>query len=470
MEKLKTATDLTDSVSDNGSQNEGHHHPSELQRAATAVRTELVDLWHSSLRGVHVEVVKKSAVLVLVLITAVMAMLSIYWGSFHNRHNRMHNLKVWVLDFDNSTVGRSVVEFMTPYAASGAPTTFGFEVVSTGEYGGDVATVLDDIVDEKAWAAIAIAPNATISLTNAVAGAGTTAKVFTEYLIQYIYNTGRAEGVAFQTMLPVINGLKDAWTQQFAAQWLQSLAATLSPQNLSELATSAPGLVAEPVTWTFVDVRPYKGDISPAILVTGLIYLIIVSFYQVPHFQRVHPLISSRVKLVQAMTHRFLLNGLSMFILSLFFSLVSLAFGADFSGSAKYGRGGFVVYWLTNFMAMWALGGASENMVSCIMAVFPPGLGYWLAFWVASNSATSFSPLELSPRVYRIGKALPVHNAQQAIRTVLFNTKSHVAVNFGVFAVWIVVNYLFSFVAVTFIKYWRGRVASKAALKSATQV
>lgn len=423
----------------------------------------LVSIFDPSVRSLHVKVIKQS-VLLLLLLAIIIPVLSIFWGSMHHRHLRAHNLKVWVIDFDQGEVGQSVVDYIRPLI--GVPSTLGFEIINPSDYHGNISTIFDDIVDEKAWAAVAIAPNATQVLNDAVANMDKNFE--TSYLVQFVYNQARQETVSFQIMIPIMTKINEGWTKQFGTQHVQRLASTLPQANMSSLVANVPGLVADPISFTFVNVRPYFGDYAPAILITGLIYIIIVSFFEVPHFAGVHLMVLARVKFMHAMVHRLILNLCAMFILSLWFSFISLAFGQDFS--AKYGRGGFVVYWMINFMAMAALGGASENMVGMIMTVFPPALGYWLIFWVALNAATSFSPLELSPGVYQVGKILPVHNAQQAIRTVVFNTKSHMAVNFAVFTVWIVVNFLFSFVAMAFIKWWKTREAQKAQTANPTSV
>lgn len=91
---------------------------------------------------------------------------------------------------------------------------------------------------------------------------------------------------------------------------------------------------------------------------------------------------------------------------------------------------------------MMALGGASETQPLFFSLFFPPSMA-WLIFWVCINAATSFSPLELSAGVYHIGRALPVHNLQMAIRTVLFGTKNQLGKNFGILFAWILSTMLF---------------------------
>lgn len=423
--------------------------------------TELVSLFDPSIRDVHINVMKQYFTMSFILVTFVMGILSVYWGSLYKRSHRIHNLNVWVIDFDESTVGNSVVDALQPYF--GVSTTLGFETIKASDYHGNISTVAGDVHEERVWAAIAIAPNASDVLNQA---SQSLEAVDTSYLVQFIFNPGRADAATFNYMLPIMNNFSAEWSREFANQWVRNLSSTLSESDMAKLATNAPAMIARPITFTMRQVTVYKGDVAPAILVTGLIYLIIVSFNQVLHFASVNLMLFGKVRFFQTMVHRQVVNGIAIFILSLGFSLVSLAFGQDFS--IKYGKaGGFVIYWMINFMAMMALGGATENILGVITTVFMPGAGYWVLFWIALNSATSFSPLELSPGVFKIGLALPVHNAQQAVRTVIFDTKSNMGINFAVFTVWIVVNFCVSFLIVRFIRWWRTREAIKAAKKNA---
>jgi hypothetical protein len=74
----------------------------------------------------------------------------------------------------------------------------------------------------------------------------------------------------------------------------------------------------------------------------------------------------------QLVIWRYLATIVSYFFLSLFYSLVSLAFQIPFSTGTRsevevfnpataYGKGSFVVYWMLNFVGMGALGLACEN-------------------------------------------------------------------------------------------------------------
>jgi hypothetical protein len=67
------------------------------------------------------------------------------------------------------------------------------------------------------------------------------------------------------------------------------------------------------------------------------------------------------------------------FWLSLHYSLVSLAFLVTFS--RKYGKGGFVLYWMSNWVTMSALGFVMETVFLWLGPFFP----FFLVFWVILN-------------------------------------------------------------------------------------
>jgi len=72
-------------------------------------------------------------------------------------------------------------------------------------------------------------------------------------------------------------------------------------------------------------------------------------------------------------------SSLGYFWLSLQYSLVSLAFLVSFS--RKYGRGGFVLYWMENWVTMSALGFVMETVFLWLGPFFP----FFLVFWVILN-------------------------------------------------------------------------------------
>lgn len=145
---------------------------------------------------------------------------------------------------------------------------------------------------------------------------------------------------------------------------------------------------------------------------------------------------------------------MAYFFLSLAYSLLSLAFQINFSGTDPapsqtlptliangnpdaFGKATFVVYWMLNYLGMIALGLACENVA---MIVGQPWTGLWLIFWVITNVATAFYDIDIEPRFYYWGYAWPLHNIVEASRSILFDLHSRLGLNFGVLAAWAAVN------------------------------
>lgn len=437
------------------------------QSRASRFIHEQVNLFHESLRQVHLAVIIKSGFVLLYMSALIMGILSVFWASMYNRSSRTHNLNVWVIDYDQSTIGQSLVDITSQLGQ--IPSQLGYQIVTPEEYGKSPDALLYDVHQEVAWGALVIMPNATAELQAAASAAiGGGSGFSPRNTVQFIYSEGRQNTVINGQVLGLVSSLNNTWRARFESTWTENLTSSLSDSDLGSLLTSDPAVMLNPVSITLTNVAPIgTDDISTAILTTGLIFLIIVSFFQVANFAQVNMIMLGKVPFIQYMLYRPFVNMVSIFMLSLAFSLISLAFQQDFS--AHFGRKGFVIYWMINFMSMWALGGASENIVSVIMNYYPPALGFWLIFWVVLNAATGMSPLELSPGVFKIGRALPVYNAQMAIRTVIFGTRNRLGMNFGILTAWIVINWLMSFPSMATIKWLKGREAAKAAAKAAAQ-
>jgi hypothetical protein len=71
--------------------------------------------------------------------------------------------------------------------------------------------------------------------------------------------------------------------------------------------------------------------------------------------------------------------NIGYFWISLHFSLVSVAFLVDFT--TKYGRVGFFLYWMANWVTMSGLGMVMETMSLWLGPFFP----FFLLFWVIIN-------------------------------------------------------------------------------------
>ncbi|KAG5362863.1 Nitrosoguanidine resistance protein [Yarrowia sp. B02] len=390
-------------------------------------------VFHQDVRPAHYEVFKKSLFMMLFLGVGVMGAFSVFWGAMFRRSDRVHNLRVGVIDWDQGVVGDL---FMDQVRARPQEKT----LVSLDYIPPDMFTTKEQIetlvVQFNYWGVLVIEHNATEDTKAVLDG-----DLEDAHQISYYYASARQETIHWSYVHPQISDFQAQFLEKQVPHIQQSLTADFSDSQVANIIRN------NITTLKFAnhDIRPFTGGVASAIDNVGLIYLIIVSFQQTMLWNLIHAIIVPyKVVFWQRFLYRCAVNCVSMFVVSLCFSLVSLAYQQDFE--LAYGKAGFVVYWLINYLAMLALGGATDNIQIIFVRHFPPLLPVWLLFWVIVNTATAMFPLEVSPGVYQYGKAMPLYNAIEAIRTILFNVKSSIGLNVGVLLAWIVVNWCIAFV------------------------
>lgn len=175
--------------------------------------------------------------------------------------------------------------------------------------------------------------------------------------------------------------------------------------------------------------------------------------------------LGQKLKPIHMLLYRYIIAYVNYFFLSLFFCAVSAAFQVNFT--LAFGKGGFVVAWMSSWLLMAAVGGANENMITIILSFGPQYLGFWLIFWVVMNISPSFYPMALCNNFYRYGYAMPIHNGVEIFRVIFLNLdKKDLGRNYGILVAWCVVNALFFPVAMKVVIYKKKKDAQKAALAS----
>lgn len=105
--------------------------------------------------------------------------------------------------------------------------------------------------------------------------------------------------------------------------------------------------------------------------------------------------------------------------------------------------GGFGVFWMVSYLTMAAVGGANQNAALILFAWMPPLMGFWLLFFVMINISATFAPISLCPEFFRFTYAMPIKNAYELMKIVLFDTSRRALGRyFGILIAWIVVNNL----------------------------
>lgn len=379
-----------------------------------------VSFFHPALKTVRRRVYFQWSRTVLILCLFVFGVLSLFWGSQYQTETRFPSLKVWVVDFDdiyrtnNAIVGPAVTN-ATNQILSSDTLHLGYEIKPASEFNNDPQAVRQGIYDERAYAAVIVTPNATTRLRQAITTPNSTYEP--AGAIETVIISARDETTYYTYILPDLAVLQTTILAEFGPQWARELVAGGADLSHAPLQAINPG-----IGFTAVDLRPFTPAVAAPAVTIGLIYLIIVAFFNFPFLMPIHAHFMKAeghppLKLVHWLVWRVLSSIAAYFFLSLFYSLVSLAFEIPFSNSPApdtvaaldanaYGRASFVVFWMLNWVGMAALGLPCENMA---MVLGMPWSSFFLIFWVITNVATAFYDVRLAPAFYRWGYAWPLH-------------------------------------------------------------
>lgn len=372
---------------------------------------------------------------VFILCVFIFGVLSLFWGSQYRTEANYPALKVFVVDFDGTVdpyrtsdpvVGPAVTN-ATKGIIHSTGLHLGYEIKSPADFDYDPWAVRRAVYNEKAYAAVIVNPNATTLLRAAVTEQNSTYDP--TGAIESVIISARDENTYYTYILPDLAILQSTVLMEFGPRWVNELttnstrSTSMSNINLSKV---PPQAINPGIGFTSIDLRPFTPAVAAPAVTIGLIYLIIIAFFNFPFLMGIHAQFmkptstNTQLKVPHWIIWRILSAITAYFFLSLFYSLVSLSFQIPFSNDPApedisannpnaYGQGSFVVFWMLNWVGMAALGFPCENMA---MILGFPWSSLFLIFWVITNVATGFYALDLAPGFYAWGYAWPLHRSK----------------------------------------------------------
>ncbi|KAH0827967.1 hypothetical protein J3R83DRAFT_3605 [Lanmaoa asiatica] len=387
---------------------------------------------------------KISLVAVGLLMFIILAILSIYWAALGRSSGNIHNLSGYVVDFDGGQIGREVTQAFS--------TLHGHEQLSwlvkdPAEFPNGPSDVQMALLDHRCWVAVTVNPGATSNLLAALnstdAGYNTSQAIST-------YLTDARNEAAYRTIIsPVVYVILTNITQMFNLAFARQLA---SYPNLPDLMNAAPSLVILPVNYVVYDLRPFDAPVyvfitsetftTRANLISLFQNHLLAADAQSGFGRRLTLRSLILMRLLWPFTLYFFISVSKLLhdslkictCLQLVYCLLSLAFGVPFG---RYYSAGFVIYWMMSWVAMAALHVSFQSMITVMTVKFVP---VFLVLWIIVNVSVSFYPIEMLPIIFRYGYAMPFYNVSNTVRTVVFNTKNQIGLNFGVQFAWIAVS------------------------------
>ncbi|KAF9890030.1 hypothetical protein FE257_006710 [Aspergillus nanangensis] len=447
-------------------------------RTMAEAHREPVGFFDSRIKDVKCRVYYQWARTVLLLCIMILSVMSLFWASQFRVPQKMHNLTVWVVDFDGQEETRHDVRedpivgpaiMKVTHSMASVTTGLAYTIQSPADFNYDPQALKQAVYDEHVYAAVIVSSNATALLLHAVRNGDSSYRP-TE-AAQFVTISARDQTTYSTYIEPALNTFEREVLGYFGPRWVEQLAEQNTSSQL--LQTNARQAINPAIGFDRLDLRPFSPAVAIPAVTVGLIYLIILAFFIFPFLMPVHmQLLKGNhppLKTSHWVVWRITSNLAAYFFLAFSYSLVSLAFQIPFNNTPArgfesalnpnaYGRGSFVVFWMLNWVGMAALGFPCENMAMLLGA---PYSSIFLIFWVITNVSTGFYALDLAPSFFRWGYAWPLHRIVEALRTILFGTHSRIGLDFGILFAWVGVSIaLYPFA--NYVMQWKQKRASRS--------
>jgi len=368
-----------------------------------------------------------------VLITAILWIcLPIFWGSNWLLVRFLNRLTITTVNFEgaNGLVGPVLTQLAEQTNNAPMDPHLGIAIRTAESYPGGVDQVKEDIGYSRYWGAVVVYPNCTSTWESCVASGNTSYDP--TGCIGVFWSTARFYQVTLLYIRPLMNELASKVAKQASQQAVQQfLNANGGNAGAIALAAAAPQALATPFSSHQNDLRPINEWAVAAPFEAALIYYLILSFILAAwgNAARQKAGFNQKLTFPSLVLWRIGVPMVFYFWLSLNFSLLFKAY--QIPTEASYGRGGFMVLWMLNWITLAAVGLALESIVALLTPEFAP---FFLIFWIISNITSSFQPIEAMQQFYRWMRILPFYNAVEGYKVITHATREghRIGLNFGV--------------------------------------
>lgn len=373
----------------------------------------------------------------------------IIWGCCYHTSSYYHKVNILaVLQDDPINQLENVHESLTQNMAILIPEMAGTWHIynSTGfceKYDLNSTSQINDKITElvhheRYWLSLNVKPNITQHLYDTILGKSD--KIFNSTdLIQVTYESGRdlihSRSFIKSLMTTFETTYQKSYTSQYLPTFINNITTNIASSSLNLNNLPSVGKLV----FDIYDHRPWYDRIIIIVAQIGCVFALLLTVFQflvyAPLYGDVYDMISTKNRVVTRI-------GLSIsthFFASLCWCTVAAIYQVDFTKA--FGRGGFMIYWMSTWLFMWAVGGINENVLNIIFAVNPPFLGFWVLGFIIINLSSSFFPMALDSNFYRYGYMMPLHNFVDITKVIFLDlTKQKMGRNYGILVAWIAIN------------------------------
>ncbi|KAI0808363.1 hypothetical protein C8Q74DRAFT_1233073 [Fomes fomentarius] len=386
------------------------------------------------LRRQYFVIIARATALIMVLMWIC---LPVYWGALSNSAQLTGNLEAWFIDRDGARVGQSLTKAVQSYSPLGPQLNWKFKSFSDV---GDDDAVQQSVLEERVWVAVIVQPNATTRLSHARANGDNTYDPSTA--IKVFYAQARQEIATGNYLVPLTTQMLQATTSAFATQTAQRYFAQIDsngePNSTAlQMIANAPQTISPAIGWTMINLRPYTAPTAQAVTLVGNIFLCIFAFMITMANSTARAIVDPHMPFLSYICLRISVPLLAYFPLSMSYALLNLAFKLPLATKFGSEGTGFIVSFAFIYLGMAALGLSIEAMITLLTPRFVP---FFLFTLILYNVSPVVLPNELQNPFYSYGAGFPIWNLSQALRTIMFDTNSHLGKNAAVLIAWIIMS------------------------------
>ncbi|CAE7145292.1 unnamed protein product [Rhizoctonia solani] len=316
--------------------------------------------------------VREVLIIVMMLVVLMWGALPLYWGSLAPGLSHAPNFKAWVVDLDGGPLGAFVIESVMNSTKIGNR-HLDWEVKPASQFS-SAQDVANQVVEEKAWAAITINPGASSTLYIARAYGDYTydqTKAVTLYIEQ-----ARSENAIGQLIAPIATDLLDKTLRNFNARDIAAyIRAIRAHPDAIETSLESPSALAG-AWWKTVNLKPWDAAVAWPMTIVGQIYLTLFAFIITMSSHRARRNLEPHLTYNSLVALRIAIPLAAYIPISTSYAMLGLFFRAPFD--AKYSGGGFFIYVAYTYLDICALGLACEAAMSILR---PDHMPLFLVSW-----------------------------------------------------------------------------------------
>ncbi|KAJ3390562.1 hypothetical protein HDU92_000401 [Lobulomyces angularis] len=390
---------------------------------------------------------KKVGIFWIALTILFWGLISLYLGSTYNPTFYQNQISIVVVNFDTGKMLGEAFRQSTLAHIGGTPQQSplvasdhlgatgsiqaGWKLISADQYLGDPQKVIESVRKGDFWGAIMINPGATDTLNKAAENPGS--PYDPKNALTIVYDEGRNPNTVADFVVRPMRTLANEFQATFSQQWIIQLATGNQSAKLPNLALKSPHVLSVPASWNEINISNTNSNsafVTFAGLTIGLLLLIVFTFAAVTIIIDITEEFSVDLNGSTMVSLRLRLAFFYTTTMSLFYSLAMAAFKGSFTPGSWFG------FWALHFLHLTVH--ALTFLTSSVIASAALQAPLFLLVLVV-NIIAGFGTTELANPFYMWQSVMPMHQAVQGSRTLLFGGFPFLGNNFGMLVGWIVI-------------------------------